>query len=657
VDVSGGKQWFTAAELAELRLPGLAKVKRKINERAAKELWALRTDEHGVPMARKRVGRGGGIEYHIALLPASVRLALVQRGICADASRPEPVAQAAEADISPERVGSWAWFDGQSDTVKAEGALRLRLVERIETLERGNLTRSAAIACVASASGTATSTLWGYLRLIDGVDRADRLPFLAPRRAGGGHEVEVDEAAFKFLVSDYLRPERPTWSSCYRRMVEDFAKPRGIEVPCSRTLFRKLEREIDGRVIIARREGAEALRKTLPPQQRSVAELNALELVNIDGHKFDVFVEFPDGRVARPMMVAIQDVYSRKILAWRIGETESAVLTRLAFADLFATWGIPARCLLDNGRAFASKWITGGAKSRYRFKIREEEPTGILTALGVHIHWAQPYRGQSKPIERAFRDLCDTVAKHPAFHGAYTGNHIDAKPENHGERAVPLDLFEAVVVRGIAAHNARPGRRTETASGRSFDEVFRASYERVAIGKATPEQLRLALLAADEVSTDRQSGAVTLFGNRYWVSELVTLAGKKVTVRFDPDDLTKPVHVYDRAGRFLATAPVLEQTGFLDAGAAHHRARQERELRKTARQLEELEQLLNGADLAAMIPDHDDETPAPMPSVLRPVRHRGLTAAALKRDAAELASPSFIDRFSEAERRLRIVGE
>ena len=33
----GGKQWFTAAELSELRLPGLSKTKRKINERAAEE--------------------------------------------------------------------------------------------------------------------------------------------------------------------------------------------------------------------------------------------------------------------------------------------------------------------------------------------------------------------------------------------------------------------------------------------------------------------------------------------------------------------------------------------------------------------------------------------------------------------------------------------
>lgn len=94
-------------------------------------------------------------------------------------------------------------------------------------------------------------------------------------------------------------------------------------------------------------------------------------------------------------MVTIQDIYSRKILAWRIDESESALSTRLVFADLFVKWGIPKHCLLDNGRAFASKTITGGAKTRFRFKIKDEEPTGVLTALGIIIHWATPYRGQS----------------------------------------------------------------------------------------------------------------------------------------------------------------------------------------------------------------------------------------------------------------------
>src|SRR3546814_15673799 len=114
--------------------------------------------------------------------------------------------------------------------------------------------------------------------------------------------------------------------------------------------------------------------------------------------------------------------------------------------------------LADNGRAFASKWLTGGAKTRFRFKVRDEDPTGLLVALGVTIHWAKPYRGQSKPIERGFRDLCDAVAKHPAFEGAYTGNRPDAKPENYGSKAVDLDTFLRVWNEGMAAHNARLGQ-------------------------------------------------------------------------------------------------------------------------------------------------------------------------------------------------------
>jgi len=649
---AGGKSWFTAGELAELALPGLPKAKRKVNERAAAEGWALKVDQAGLPLARPSKKRGGGLEYNIQLLPSATRTELIKRGLVGTAtvSSKAPIA-------SPEL---WAWFEAQSDATKAEAQRRAGVLAAMEALERGGLTRSAAIACASATHKAASSTIWGWLELVKGVTPAERLPYLAPRRSGGGAEAAIDDDAWKFLISDYLRPEKPTWSVCYWRMVREYAEPRGLSVPHSKTLYRKLERELDPRFVIARREGDDALRRTLPPQQRTVAGLHALELVNIDGHKFDVFVRFPCGRIGRPIMVAIQDIYSRKIVAWRLGESESAVLTRLAFADLFTNFGIPKGCVLDNGRAFASKWITGGAKSRFRFKIRDEEPTGILTALGVAIHWARPYRGQSKPIERAFRDLCDTIAKHPALAGAYTGNKPDAKPENYGERAIELAVFNQVVARGIALHNSRPDRRTEIARGRSFDEVFNLSYAAAPIGKANAEQQRMALLTAEQVSTDRHSGAVTLFENRYWSPEMSQIAGRKVTVRFDPDDLTLPVHIYDRAGRYLASAPVLEQTGFLDAASAKARAKQEAELRKSVRRVAEMEQLLTAEQLAAQLPAYEDEAAPPEPNVIRPVRHRGATAAALKSVPSPHSEPSqaaLIDRLAAAaeSRRLRLV--
>lgn len=618
----GAKVWFTAQELAALGLPGLSKAKRKVNEAAAAGRWALKVDGEGLPLARPRAGRGGGVEYHLSALPTSAQLELIKRGIAG----PGP----SEPTVAPASIAGqlWSWFDNQPQKTKDEAAFRLKVITDVEAYTAAGMTMTAAIAIVAADCDRASSSIWGWFKLIDGVAAGDRLPNLAPRRIGGGAEAVIDEGAWQAFKSDYLRLSKPTLASCYARLVEDYAKPRGLTVPSMKTLQRKLEREVDGRLIIAKRSGQDALRATIPHQKRTVADLSALELVNIDGHRWDVFVKWPNGEVARPMMVAIQDVYSRKFLAWRIGETESAVLTRLAFADLFRKWGIPAACLMDNGRAFASKWITGGAKSRFRFKIRPEEPTGLLTSLGIKIHWALPFRGSSKPIERGFRDFCDAISKHPAFEGAYTGNRPDAKPENYGSRAVPLDVFTAVVARGIAAHNAKVGRGTEMArGGKSFDQVFEASYAQAPVRKATPEQLRLALLAADTLTTDRKSGAVSLYGNRYWTDALYAVAGEKVIVRFDPDDLQSEVHVYRADGSFLTTAPVIAAVGFMDAGAAKTRARQEAEVKKRAKALEQAQDLLSAQQLADLIPtDIDEEDPTP-PTVIRPVRARGVAMA------------------------------
>lgn len=620
VDAAAAPEWFTAAELADMALPGLPGDKRSLNRRARQENWSLRVASDGSPLSRPRVGRGGGTEFHLSLLPAAARVELTRRGVT---SEPE----AGLADL-PDSAGSWRWYEAQSAKTKAEAERRAAVISDIDTMEGAGLSRTAAIAEAVREHGIAASTLWNWLRLVDGVARSDRLPALAPRFQGGGSETDIDPALWTLFKSDYLRPEAPTLTSCYARTAS-VAAERGLSMASERTFRRKLEREVDPRVILLRRKGEEALRRSQPSQRRSVDELHALELVNIDGHKFDVFVKTPDGRVIRPIMVAIQDVMSRKLLAWRIGESESAVQTRLAFADLFANYGIPKGCVLDNGRAFASKWITGGAKTRFRFKIREEEPTGLLTGLGIAIHWALPYRGQSKPIERAFRDLCDTIARGPECAGAYVGNSPLAKPENYGSKAIGWEEFQKIAARGIALHNAKLGRRGANMRGRSFDQAFADSYATAPIGKASPEQLRMALLAAERVRVDKRTGEIGLFGNRYWSDGCGQIAGQLVTVRFDPDDLTRDVHLYGQDGRYLTSCQIIADTGFLDAAAAKQAAKRTADYRKQIRAAADAEQLLHAEQVAAMQADAV-QPELPEPAVLRPVRHRGQTAAALK---------------------------
>lgn len=608
------KQWYSPAELADLNLPGLPNKRNRMVEIASNERWQERVNQSGEPLARKRAGRGGGFEYHVDLLPLSAKVALLE-GLEAPSEKP----------LSPSVTYDWAWFDAQNQKTKDEAGRRFAIIQTVENYAQ-NLKISEAVWVVSREKSVSEATIWSWLKLVEGVALADRLPALAPRRKGGGIKAEIDPELWQIFKSDFLRPSAPTYAGCYERL-KDVAKARGLAVPHVKTLQRKLEAEVDKSIIILRRQGKKSLLETLPAQQRTISALNALDLVVVDGHKWDVFAKFPsvgdkEPRIGRPISVVIQDAYSRKILACRTGEAETTQLTQLAFADVFRDYGIPHGALLDNGRAFASKRITGGAKTRFRFKIKETDPLGLLTSLGIKTHWATPAHGQAKPIERAFRDLEETICRHPLCEGAYTGNHIDAKPENYGSRAIDIDVFKALIAKGIEAHNAKLGRRTEAADGASFDIAFNASYQMSAIGKATPEQMRLALLWADEIKTNRKTGAIMLGENRYWCADLQKYAGDEVTIRFDGDDLMQPVHVYKKTGEYICAAPIVEAVGFLDIDSAKNQAKLKANLTKKAKALAEAQELIDAHKLAAMMPNDIDGNLPPKPQVLRPIRAR-----------------------------------
>lgn len=643
--------WYTAAELADLGLPGVPRSKRKVNDHATAERWACRRADDGEPLARKRAGTGGGLEYSITLLPDGARRELARRMPVITL----PVAPSADAT---DRDPVWSWYERQTGKTKADAERRLQIVVDVETMAEAGLSRSKAVAEAARRWTVSTGSLWSWLGMVAGVARADWLPNLAPRRVGGGVDAAVDPDLWQALLSDFLRLSGPSWATCVRR-TREIATKRGLTLPHEKTLWRRLEKLVDRDVVTLRREGIDKLRQNLPPQKRSVADLHALELVNIDGHRCDVRVQLADGRIVRPMMIAIQDVMSRKFLAWRFALSEDSITARLCFADLFAKYGIPKGLLSDNGRAFACKWLTGGAPTRFRFKIKPEDPVGLLTMLHIKIHWALPFRGSSKPIERGFRDFCDGIAKHPAFEGAYTGNNALNKPDNYGEKAVSWETFEAVWTSGIHAHNAQTGRRTEMGRGKlSFDQVFEASYASAPIGKATAEELRMALFAAEQVWADRKTGAIKLLDNSYWSPDLAKVAGKLLTVRFDPEDAHKHVHVYDGAGVFIGEAPLWAATGFLDAAGSKRRAKLEGDHLKRAKEAAAALDLLTADQLAAMLPTYEDEEEVPEPTVIRPVRPRGVVAAALKptqQTAPEAVQPNFNDSFAAGLTRLRVV--
>ncbi|MGR3823583.1 MAG: transposase domain-containing protein [Salipiger marinus] len=579
------QDWWSAAELAEAGLPDMPGSKRKVNEMAAREGWKARPGK-----VRRRKAVGGGLEYHWTLLPVRARLALTQ---------------AQEVLPAPKlgRIDAWAQFEAATGTAQAKARDRQQVIAAVDQLTGAGLTRSQAVTAAAEQFRAAEKSVWNWLDRVEGIEQADWLAYLVDRRGlkVSGATATPSPEFCALVKSDFLRLSGPSFAACYDRAVE-IAKADGLPVPPIHQVRRWYKANVSTPTEIFCRKGADALRRSFPHQTRDKTAMVPLQCIQGDYHKFDVFVRWPgEALPVRPQGVFFSDVYSGKMLAWRLDLTANSHTVQLALGDVIDRYGVPQGALLDNGREFAAKVITGGAATRFRFKVTDEDIPGLLPLLGVTVHWATPYSGQSKPIERAFRDFCDRIAKHPAFEGAYTGNRPDAKPENYGHRAIPLDEFREVLAREVEAHNARPARRSEVAFGRSFNDVFNEGYKTAPIRRATDEQRRLWLLRAEGLRADGKNGELKLHGSRYWAEWMYRFAGQKIAARFDADNLHAGLHVYDLGGAYLGHAPCLEKGDFLGVEDARTLARKRGQFIRATRDQARAEKEFTAAEIAARL--------------------------------------------------------
>ncbi|NCT66367.1 MAG: hypothetical protein GXC76_01855 [Rhodanobacteraceae bacterium] len=581
-----GRFEFTIHEIATV----VGVKKRAAEMRAAREAWPY--TETTVQGGRQRL-------YPMDRLPEAVQLEIVvaQRR---EHEREAAAKAAADTKLQARIKAQWeeAWRHAKGWRKKEAEARHDALleVERVRREEGVSLTearkRVAAQAREAGIKGREVRTLIRVAKLVERIPRPHWLAFLLPEAKEGRPPAEIHPLAWAAFKKDWLRLEEPDAAACYRRVARlAKAHPDWLPLPCIKTFTRLVARELPASVRVYMREGDEALAQLGPKITRDRSDLAALAIVNADGHTFDVAVRFPDGTIGRPVMVGWQDVYSGKLLSYRIGRSETADLVRLAFCDMVEKYGIPQRAHLDNGRAFASKTNTGGIPTRYRYKVKPEDPQGVLTRLGVDVRWVTPYNGKAKPIERAWRDFATDVAKRSEFAGAYTGNSPTTKPENYGSHAVPLDEFLRVVADGVAEYNARTGRRSEVADGRSFDETFAESYARTVVTKASREQLAMLLLASEVVMVNRRDGNMTLAGNRYWDEKVCDFAlGQRVELRFDPAALHAGVHVFSLDGAYIGSAECTAALGWNTTEGMQRARKLQAEWKKRSRALAKVEE-------------------------------------------------------------------
>lgn len=602
------REWFSITDLLELGHPDLPGTARGLRKLAEAGRWS-----EDARLARLREGQGGGREYHVRLLPFTVQRDLAMQDYMAQIDAAE-AAGAAQA----KREALWQTYQRKSQAQKDEAGRRLAAVQAAMELTV-IIPKGAAIDKVAASHGVSGATLARWLKAVEGYDRSDWLAVLVPQHTGGARRVDCDPRAWDYLVSDYLRQSEPFFSACFARL-EEQAKVQGWSpIPSAKTLHRRIRQEFAATTLTLTRKGPKALERFYPAQRRDRSEMWAMQAVNADGHVLDLHVEWEDGSIGRATLVGFQDVYSGMILSHRIARSESQELIRLALADMIESWGIPQRCYFDNGRAFMSKLLTGRMAFRHRFKIKADDPIGVLVRLGIEVKAVKPYHGQSKPIERAWRDLAEYISKHPRCEGAYTGKNTSSKPENYGTKAIKIADLRALAADEIRRHNMRPGRSSHVAKGRSLWETFRESYEAptTLITKATAEQREFCLLAAENMTVQRNSAQIHMADNVYWHEDLVGHAGRRVVVRFDPQNLHGDLHVYDLDGRKICVAQCIHAVGFEDSDAARRHAKEWRAFLRAQRELAEVAKRLSPEQLAAASSSAAEEYTPIEPGVVR----------------------------------------
>lgn len=383
----------------------LPTTERSINRLAKSFDWQAQAG-----LARRRAGKGGGWEYHWTLLPMRTQQALLALQVTQATPDPAP-------DLR-DRAQVWAEFDGLPQATKDKAQARLEIVLSVEALQQGGASRDLAVHQIAGLSVPSARTIWNWLALIDGQRRDDWLAHLAPRNRLAKRKLRkagCTPAYWDFLKSSYLRLEAPTFAECHR-IAARVATENGWQTLVYATAWRRLQAGVPRVAQIFARQGLAGLEQCFSPQIRDRTGMVAMEGANADCHKIDVFVRWPDGTIDRPQIIVFQDLYSGKLLSWRVDHAPNKVMVMAAFGEMIETYGIPRHMLFDNGREFANKWLTGGTPTRFRFKVRDDGLAGrrtralqlladgmsvaqVARICDLHMRTVANYRGQMAEVD------------------------------------------------------------------------------------------------------------------------------------------------------------------------------------------------------------------------------------------------------------------
>ncbi len=557
------RDWLSAKDLAALALPGLPATERGWRDHAEREGWIASGK------ARARAGRGGGLEFHIDLLPATALAAYVSQNIGAATLRPEDAAEAGRAEETAPL------------TLPAQESRDARLVvlaacerfsrDTMRTRKRGDATFCALynmgkievepwVRALVTTLSTQSLTRWRGLKRHAGISRLG-VDKGAARRGKGKIETGAEGEVYAFLRAAIVKNRHLTADHLQGLLRAEFPGAADVSTRTIQRVRKKIEEQDKVLITAVRNPDAAKSRHRLSGQHPRAARLN--ELWQIDASPVDALCV--DGRHSVYLCI---DSFSRRMIVY-VSRTPRAEAVALLMRRAILAWGVPERVKTDNGSDFK-------AKSTQR----------LFAALDIEVELSAPFSPEQEGmVERAVRTFQHDLA---VLIPGFIGHNVKDRKEIEERRAFSQRL-------GLDDGGAFKAELTGVELQKICDDWAAGRYANRAhsgLKGATPFQMAASfsgqvrriddvraldlLLAA--IPGGDGTRIVTKRGVRidhsYYLAPTV-LPETRVFIRMDPEDMGRAWLFSEDGAEFLGEAICPELAGIDPAAAlAEARARQ-----------------------------------------------------------------------------------
>lgn len=587
------KTHYTAQELADFNLSGLPKTRPGIVDRAKKGGWETRL----------RSGRGGGVEYDIDSLPATVKeeireIALSQI-ITSDSSKKVIVPENQTAVMletvrrcPAEKVKRLGNINSDQ---RACAEARCALVAEVLKLENmGGMKRLPAIKYLIEKArvGDLPPALMKMVELANNKKGETRILGIRSLNQWVLDYLRTNDSAERLLVlTPKLRGEkRPEHTPWFLRFMRHWRNPNGVSrveayedfcaewaeefadqptmlaaLPSLDAVTRML-RKLPKLELMRGRVTGGAWRSLQSFVRRDWSDLQVNDVWIGDGHGMKLKVQHPlTGSPFKPELTLIIDGTTRYIVGWSISLSENVIAVADALRFGMEKCGLPLFYYSDNG---------GGQKN----KIFDAELTGILPRLGIGHETGIPGNPQGRGIiERAHKTILIRCArKFETFNGSSVDRDTSRKVAIGIESATNAlrqgkELNEAqqrsmtklptwselidAVIDGIDYYNTRHPHDSlpKKANGKHYTP---AEYRAECLKTVQPHYMTEAELREmfrPHFTRKASRGEVHVFNNIYFSEALMNVDGDEVMVGVDIHNANTVV-VRRMTGEFVCEA-------------------------------------------------------------------------------------------------------